>query len=435
MMNIKAHVSEENDDIDRITSLPDDVLTHILSFLSTRNAVQTCILSKGWINTWTFVPDLKFDIKEFGLPENIKGHEMCVQELVTKFELLVRNVLEKREAIRVNRFQLCLDSGVFWPCKSLADYIGNVMKLEPRECSMKLCSREKLNLDTDLIFTCASLIYVELCLSTIGRFFVAMELNSVNLPCLKTLKLDGITMSDDSFKMLLLGCHVLEELVLEHFNIGIMEICSNTLKKLVLGRNNYIVKRLQISTPNLQYLDISKLYDMRGNPLLNISSLVDASIYNIIDWHGRNVTMGVNLIHCLSNVVSLQINLQFSKRKIQKKDRSSLPVFKNLKYLKFVSCRFIAFDLPLYFLHHTPKLEELTLANIYKIRVTDFFDEETTLEGMGFVRRDYLKTLVSEFLLLYWVLTQGVLGDQQASSTNLQEISDLKQVAKEEQES
>ncbi|XP_078180424.1 F-box/LRR-repeat protein At4g14103-like isoform X2 [Carex rostrata] len=363
MMNIKARVSEENDGIDMITSLPNDILTHILSFLSTKNTVQTCILSKGWINTWASVPDLKFDIKEFGLPENIDDHEMHVEEFVTKFELLVKNVLEKREAFRVNRFQLCLDSGVFWPCKVLADYISDVMKLEPRECSIKLCSREKFNLNTDLIFTCASLIYVELCVSTKGRLFVAMELNSVNLPCLKTLKLGRVRMSDDSLKKLLLGCPVLEELVLENINIDIIEICSNTLKKLVLN-SYYSVKRLQISTPNLQYLDISKLRDLRGNLLLTMPSLVDASIY-IWGWHGKDeyVTRGLNLIHNLSNVESLRIDLNFPNRKTQMKDISSFPVFKNLKCLKLA------------------------------VRVTDFSNEETTLERMRVVQREYLKTV------------------------------------------
>ena len=107
MMNMKAHGSKENDNIDRITSLPDDVLKHILSFISTRNAVQTCILSKGWINTWTSLPDLKFDIKEFGLLEIIDD-EAEVEFFVTKFKLLVKSVLEKRQTSRVNRFELYL---------------------------------------------------------------------------------------------------------------------------------------------------------------------------------------------------------------------------------------------------------------------------------------------------------------------------------------
>ncbi|XP_078158067.1 F-box/LRR-repeat protein At4g14103-like [Carex rostrata] len=313
-MNMKAHGSENNDNIGRVSNLPDDVLTHILSFLSTRNAVQTCILSKGWLNMWTSLPDLKFDIKEFGLPEIIDD-EVDVELFVTKFKLLVKSVLEKRQTSRVNRFELYLDSVIFWPCKAVADYIGDVMMLAPRECSIKLRSREKLNLNTDLIFTCASLIYLELCLSIKVLNFVAIKLNSVNLPCLKTLKLHGISMRDDSLKKLLLGCFVLEELVLENFNIGIVEICSNTLKNLVLGSYCYVM-RLHISTPNLLYLHINVI-SMRGNVLLNMPSLVDASIH-IPGWHDKNkyVTRGLKLIHGLSNVKSLHLYLSCSEGKV-----------------------------------------------------------------------------------------------------------------------
>ncbi|AES82311.1 F-box/RNI superfamily protein [Medicago truncatula] len=35
---------------DRLSDLPDCVLLHIMSFLKTKCAVQTCILSKRWKN-------------------------------------------------------------------------------------------------------------------------------------------------------------------------------------------------------------------------------------------------------------------------------------------------------------------------------------------------------------------------------------------------
>src|SRR5664279_5487719 len=97
--------------IDRISSLPDEILTYILSFLSTRNAVQTCILSKRWINTWTSVPVLEFEMKEFKSMPNIVESKMAV----TKFELLVKNVLEKQDSsCMINRFRLWFDcSGVY----------------------------------------------------------------------------------------------------------------------------------------------------------------------------------------------------------------------------------------------------------------------------------------------------------------------------------
>ena len=190
-----------------------------------------------------------------------------------------------------------------------------MIKLEPREFLVKLRSCENFNLNTDLIFTCASLIHLQLHLSSKVDPFVAMEPNSINLPFLKTLNLYGVIMSDDSLKKLLLGCHVLEELVLERFYIeGIIKICSNTLKMLVL-RNYHDVMRLQISTPNLLYLDISM--DTREIMLLNMPLLVYASI-NIPGWYDQDIylTMGPKLIHNLSNVKSLRLELHCPKGKV-----------------------------------------------------------------------------------------------------------------------
>ncbi|XP_065872606.1 uncharacterized protein [Euphorbia lathyris] len=57
--NKKLKLEEKED---RISSLPDPLLHHILSFLlSTVDAIQTDILSKRWQNQWTHVPVLIFD--------------------------------------------------------------------------------------------------------------------------------------------------------------------------------------------------------------------------------------------------------------------------------------------------------------------------------------------------------------------------------------
>ncbi|KAI9118763.1 hypothetical protein K1719_010208 [Acacia pycnantha] len=42
------------------SELPEKVLSHILSFLPTKEAVRTSVLSKRWEYIWTSIPKLRF---------------------------------------------------------------------------------------------------------------------------------------------------------------------------------------------------------------------------------------------------------------------------------------------------------------------------------------------------------------------------------------
>ena len=46
---------------DRISNLPDSVISHIFSFLPTKTAVRTSVLSKTWELKWTLTPTLVFE--------------------------------------------------------------------------------------------------------------------------------------------------------------------------------------------------------------------------------------------------------------------------------------------------------------------------------------------------------------------------------------
>jgi hypothetical protein len=73
------HVQE-----DRLSNLPDSLLHHILSFVNTECAVQTCILSTRWKNLWKHIPALTLNRSGFRY-----------QKIFTKF---VSRILSLREA-------------------------------------------------------------------------------------------------------------------------------------------------------------------------------------------------------------------------------------------------------------------------------------------------------------------------------------------------
>ncbi|XP_076951429.1 FBD-associated F-box protein At4g10400-like [Bidens hawaiensis] len=47
--------------VDRLSSLLEDIQSHILSLMPTKFAVQTCVLSKRWRYTWMSITKFDFD--------------------------------------------------------------------------------------------------------------------------------------------------------------------------------------------------------------------------------------------------------------------------------------------------------------------------------------------------------------------------------------
>jgi hypothetical protein len=76
---------------DRISSLPDGVLSHILSFLPTKTTVQTSILSNRWHHIWKHSSVLYFT--EFTDEYYHHRYEDKRSELFTSFVVMVNSVL------------------------------------------------------------------------------------------------------------------------------------------------------------------------------------------------------------------------------------------------------------------------------------------------------------------------------------------------------
>ncbi|XP_078153964.1 RNI-like superfamily protein [Carex rostrata] len=176
--------------------------------------------------------------------------------------------------------------------------------------------------------------------------------------------------------------------------MGISDISSNTLKKLVIY-DLYEGNKLQISTPNLLYFEIyiREIMDMGEILLPNMPSLVDAFI-SIPGWYDENdYISGIpKLIASFPNLESLKLEFECTDEKALKKEFSNCPVFNNLKRLKLMSSDFCVFDLAPFFLHHSPKLQELTLENSSKTRAGSW---AVTPEGPSnaLLQREFLKTV------------------------------------------
>ncbi|KAI3927555.1 hypothetical protein MKW92_035051, partial [Papaver armeniacum] len=91
---------------DRISNLPDSLIHHILSFIDTKFAVQTCVLSKRWRYIWTSMPMLNFSNachrRESDDDEDCGGEGV---NLINRFRKFVDKVLSLRDS-DIQRFHL-----------------------------------------------------------------------------------------------------------------------------------------------------------------------------------------------------------------------------------------------------------------------------------------------------------------------------------------
>lgn len=97
--NSPSKKQKSNEDPDIISNLPDVIIGRILSFLLTKEAVSTCVLSKRWIYLWTFITRLDFNDRKLYYRTRISR---------THFLNSVYRVLLNLDASSVQSFTLSL---------------------------------------------------------------------------------------------------------------------------------------------------------------------------------------------------------------------------------------------------------------------------------------------------------------------------------------
>ncbi|MCI14419.1 F-box/LRR-repeat protein, partial [Trifolium medium] len=190
--------------VDKISTLPDEILCRILSFVTTKEAVSTSVLSKRWTHLCHRVPNLRFT--------NIKVNTV---QSTLRFNQSVYSVLISRETAgsnSINEFHLHIQYGN--PSHGYRHGFPHVMKWIKLFVQRSL---EHLHLHVDgihtklpiSIFTCTTLVSLYLC----GFYYVEFSSNGFQFPSLKTLHLVTIMFSEvKDFVLLIAGCPILEDL-------------------------------------------------------------------------------------------------------------------------------------------------------------------------------------------------------------------------------
>ncbi|KAL3651739.1 hypothetical protein CASFOL_004741 [Castilleja foliolosa] len=228
--------------VDRLSALPDEVICHILSFLSTEISVQTSILARRWRFLWAHVPNLELDSK--------------YHNSVMSFSSTINKVMLIRKEQNINTFSI-----------SCEDFECDEYELETLISSAYQCNVQDLYLDLNFdllgrlpqcLFTNKTLVDLSLHSCCIG----IPSIGDVSLPSLKYLFLCSIEYeSDEALPHLLSGCPVLEEFIVEKIvgrDLYCFYISSPTIKRLSINLHidDSEHGRLKINAPRLGYLFI-----------------------------------------------------------------------------------------------------------------------------------------------------------------------------------
>ncbi|XP_028806311.1 F-box/LRR-repeat protein 13-like [Neltuma alba] len=213
---------------DRISGLPDSLLLHILSFLPTKRAVTTNLLSKRWRSLWLSLPTLDFNRGNF--------------KSLSFFHRFVDKVLKLVDLKSVKKFVFRCDHyepREYFRPRMISKWIDAVINNKVEDLELRLNLQKGSYELPSIVFT-SNYIKVLKCsgATTVyrGRNGVTLgALSHVNLPSLEVLYMENVKFPDfGSLGMVLSACALLKELVLK---ISLVGDCPT----LDIGRLNHLV--------------------------------------------------------------------------------------------------------------------------------------------------------------------------------------------------
>ncbi|XP_019090807.1 PREDICTED: putative FBD-associated F-box protein At5g56410 [Camelina sativa] len=348
----------------------DDLLVKILSFLPTKVAVTTSILSKRWKFLWMRVPKLEYDDSE--------------TKRLRRLRSFIKRNLPLHSFPVLESLRLKFTTLPFQP-EDIEQWVEVAVSLCVRELSIEYFSHYKAATLPDCLYTCKSLETLKLD----DEVFVVVP-NKVCLPSLKNLQLGGVRYCLDedvqlldvshtvcfpslkslhlkeviffdkrSLRLLLANCPDLEELVLkldEYDNMGLeaVPIILQSLKSLSISLDHiedfppYVV---EIVAPSLKYI---KLVDHCCNNsflIKNMPKLEEAYVY-------ANIFECEKFLGSFTSVKRLNLCLMLQPTEARNVDAIC---FNQLESLKICVCKPYWSVLLVRLLKGSPKLKALEL--------------------------------------------------------------------------
>ncbi|CAA0816241.1 Unknown protein [Striga hermonthica] len=269
---------------DRLSALPDELLSHILSFLPLKTSISTRILAARWRFLLAYALNIQFTDRRSSSMDTISDH--------SEFEDVLRKILSQCEAHRHSVITLRLHRGFFWEHK-LEAHLERAFACKLKTLDLRLlCDFESL---PPCVLTSDTLIDLK-----ITYFNIKLKNVTVCLPALKRLHIGSANLKG-SLENLISGCPVLEEFTYNGCNEHVSHcISSSTMKRLVI--DCHFPYKVKIDTPALDYLLLP--YSIPNN--FSVGSM-DALIEAHIDvYHSDDDLYSRSLVEFVSRLSTVK---------------------------------------------------------------------------------------------------------------------------------
>lgn len=292
---------QENNKVS-LSNFPDCILLYILSFLSTKEVVQTLILSKRWKNVWKNLPTLTLIASYFNTGKGF-----------TEFVSKVMSLRDASTSLHNLEFR-CHDIVDPFLLTSILEYAvsHNVRRL-------KILTRCDIQRFPTCLFSCHSLTSLHLSVCHPKQFSMCTLFpNSLNLPSLTNLYLCHISfcVGDDGSvepfskltsltSLMILYCEIVDA---QNLCISSTKLVQLTIYMISYAPETYF--GIDISTPSLctfefHGIPIQKLHRSKRN----ISSIKHVCIDLITLWNSVEVSLVLlNWLVELANIESLTVS-------------------------------------------------------------------------------------------------------------------------------
>ncbi|RHN67191.1 putative F-box domain, leucine-rich repeat domain, L domain-containing protein [Medicago truncatula] len=324
-------VMHNETEVDIISTMHDCIILHIMDFLITKEAVQTCILSKRWKDLWKHLPTLNVSHVHFKRADFFKKFLNKVLKHREKSSAKILNkVLKHRKKYNAKILNKVLKHGEkssalcnievehqgYVPSKLLSKMINCAVKheVEKFKVGTYLRDKESNTLLFRSIFSLHSLKCLDLSFYTYGWEVKLPE--TIDLPELANCCLRHVTFTlanDKDYAMPFLKCKKLSTLVVDDCKVSgddkILVISGDILSSLTIM---YQHSRVQISAPYVRsfsfkgafkgYINHHQVFEH------NMDFIENASI--TVLWYLPNpklVEIFINMLKRISNVRSLKL--------------------------------------------------------------------------------------------------------------------------------